>query len=131
MAVARTNPDPIAEVRHYLQGVAKVLVDRLYGPHGPAWGTRLQTLEDTIALIHSTLGEHLLGQALTRQSQACSQAAQAEPVSCPGCQRPTQARPPEPRVVLTDVGLAQWLEPQHYCPRCRRAFFPSIQEPRP
>jgi hypothetical protein len=31
--------------------------------------------------------------------------------------------------VRTDVGEAHWSEPQGYCTRCRRAFFPS--EPKP
>ena len=33
----------------YIKGVAKNLVDRLYGPAGPAWGTKFTELEDTVA----------------------------------------------------------------------------------
>ena len=29
------------EVRAYVEGVAKNLVEKLYGPKGPAWGTQL------------------------------------------------------------------------------------------
>lgn len=34
------------KVRSYLEGVAKNLVERLYGPAGPAWSTKLTELED-------------------------------------------------------------------------------------
>jgi hypothetical protein len=34
-------------------------------------------------------------------------------------------------VVTTDVGRAEWLEPQHFCPTCRKAFFPSVGQSRP
>jgi hypothetical protein len=127
MAYAHTNPDPIADVRLYLQGVAKYLADRLYGPAGPAWGTTLTQLEDTISAVRQTLSEQLLNLALSRQALAVP----AEAPRCPGCQAPTDPRPDEPRVVRTDVGLAVWSEPHYFCRKCRKAFFPSVGEPRP
>jgi uncharacterized protein YbaR (Trm112 family) len=54
---------------------------------------------------------------------------------CPCCSGPLQERPDgrpfEPREVLSKRGEVAWDEPALYCPRCRRAFFPSIQEPGP
>jgi hypothetical protein len=129
MARAPINTDPIADIRLYLQGVAKYLVDRLYGPDGPVRGTSLTSLESTVSAVHVALAEQFLQEALSRQSLAYSQAA-PDGVHCPGCQQPTLPRPPEPRVVRTDVGTAQWLEPHCYCPRCRKAFFPSVGQPR-
>jgi hypothetical protein len=126
MAHAHTSPNPSAEVRLYLHGVAKFLVDRLYGPSGPALGTTLTDLEQTTAGLQQCLAEHLLKVALTRQAEV----AAAAPTPCPSCQQPTLPRPPEPRVVKTTVGDAEWLEPHHHCPKCRKAFFPSVQEPR-
>lgn len=130
MACAHSNPDAIAEIRFYLHGVAKSLVDRLYGPDGPAADTTLTALEKTIESVRSTLSEHMLALALGRQSDAYS-CAPPESTCCPSCQRPTQARDPEPRIVATDVGRAEWLEPQRYCTKCRRAFFPSVALPGP
>jgi hypothetical protein len=130
MARAQSNPDPIAEVRQYLSGVAKSLVDRLYGAEGPPLGTTLSCLEQTIESVRTALCEQMLHLALSRQSLTCS-SAPPEAVCCPTCQRPTEARDPEPRVVTTDVGRAHWLEPHHFCPKCRKAFFPSVARPRP
>jgi hypothetical protein len=36
----------VDEVLPYLEGVAKNLVDRLYGPAGPTWGTKFTELEE-------------------------------------------------------------------------------------
>jgi hypothetical protein len=131
MVRAVSSPDPIAEVRRYLQGVAKSLVDRLFGPEGPAWGTTLSSLEATIASVRTALSEQMLTLALSRQSAACSAQAQTESVRCPGCQSPTQTNDPESRVVSTAVGWAHWSEPYYFCPKCRKAFFPSVGQPRP
>ena len=135
MAHTSTNPDPIATVRPYLDGVAKSLVDRLFGPDGPAWGTSLSSLEETIDSIRQTLSESMLGMALDRQSDSCSRQAldptgQSPPQFplCPGCQQSTMPRDPEPRIVTTAVGIAEWSEPHYFCPKCRKSFFPSVQE---
>src|SRR5271163_2261864 len=36
----------VENVRAYVEGVAKNLCDKLYGPQGPAWGTKLTEIED-------------------------------------------------------------------------------------
>jgi hypothetical protein len=130
MAHASSNPDPIADVRLYLQGVAKYLVDHLYGPAGPTWGTPLAQLESTIGSLQLTLADHILHLALARQSEAAT-ADENNSFSCPACQQPTQPRPPEKRVVRTDVGIAEWAEPRRFCGKCRKAFFPSVEKSRP
>ena len=111
----------------YVKGVAKSLVDRIYGPAGPAWGTKFSELEETVAVIRKTLTEEMLHQALARQ------AAQADRPPeygvCPGCGRPTRATdPPEERCLETGNGDAVWDEPKTHCQKCRRDFFPSEQK---
>jgi hypothetical protein len=64
------NKETIAEVEQvqtYLHGVAKSLVDRLYGANGPAWGTKMSQLEDVIDAIRQSLSEEMLAEALQRQ----------------------------------------------------------------
>jgi hypothetical protein len=128
MARKKKVPECVEPVRAYVEGVAKSLVDRLYGPQGPAWGTRLTEIEDVLLAIRDTLTEEMLKQSLQRQAQTSGE--RPEPYRCcPGCQGPVEPRPdPEPRNVQTRAGEAAWDEPNEYCRKCRQAFFPSEQE---
>lgn len=129
MASTTKKDDPLADVRPYLDGVAKSLTDRLFGPTGPPLGTSLSSIEEAIDSIRSSLGERILHLTLSRQSSACSDAPD-DFSFCPSCRNPTHARDPEPRSVSTSVGQANWLEPHFFCRKCRKAFFPSVQESR-
>src|SRR5262245_46382632 len=130
MARAKKRTPKVEEVRPYVEGVAKNLIDKLYGPDGPAWGTRLTEIEDLFVAIRDLLGEKMLADALTRQ--AAAQAKGPPPYrTCPGCQQPLACEETNERIVATRAGDAAWAEPQGYCDRCRRPFFPSVQEPGP
>ena len=120
----------VENVRAYLEGVAKNLADKLYGPHGPAWGTKLSVLEDLCLDIREVLSEKLMDLALERQAAAHRQQTQPQYRLCPSCQRPLdwEKEQTQARVVETAVGAAEWSEPEGYCRRCRRSFFPSIAE---
>jgi hypothetical protein len=117
----------VEEVRPYLEGVAKNLVDKLYGPDGPAWGTTLTDIEDLILALRQILSEQIIDETLARQAAAHPSNPAAR--HCPSCRQPLTGDDTNERIVQTRVGEAQWAEPQAYCTRCRRAFFPSVQEP--
>lgn len=125
----KVPPAVVEQNRPYIEGVAKNLVDRIYGPQGLAWGTPLTELEDTVIAVREVLSEKMLAQALQRQAQDAGQ--RPEPFQkCSGCQGPVEAQPdPEPRNVQTRAGEAEWEEPHCYCRKCRQAFFPSEPEP--
>ena len=130
MARAKKRTPQVEEVRPYVEGVAKNLVDKLYGPDGPAWGTRLTEIEDLVVALRDVLGERMLADALARQ--AAAQARGPAPYrTCPGCQQPLPCDDTNERLVETRAGEAAWAEPEGYCDRCRRSFFPSVQEPGP
>ena len=128
MARAKKRTAKVEEVRPYIEGVAKNLVDKLYGPKGPAWGTKLTEIEDLLLDIREVLTEKMLDLTLAQQAAA---AAERPPAyrTCPGCQQPLPCDRANPRIVQTRAGEAQWQEPEAYCDRCRRAFFPSVQGP--
>ena len=120
-------PAVVQPVEPYLEGVAKSLVDRLYGPDGLPWGTKLEELVDTVDAVRQLLTEKMLAQALDRQAQSASRPAPF--VKCSGCGGAVEDKPDaEPRNVQTRVGEATWDEPHGYCRKCRQAFFPSEQE---
>jgi hypothetical protein len=124
--VSTAAADP---VRPYLEGVAKSLVDRLYGANGPEWGTKLVALEDTIKAVRQVLSEKMLDEALQRQANTVEQRP-ADFQCCPKCGQEVNRDPDRDdfRIQQTDVGEAEWREPATYCRKCRRSFFPSDQE---
>jgi hypothetical protein len=117
----------VEEVRPYVEGVAKNLVDKLYGPDGPAWGTKLTEIEDLLLALREILSEKMLDDALARQAAARDKAPAA--LDCPGCHQPLACDDNQERILETRAGEAEWAEPEGYCTRCRRAFFPSVPEP--
>ena len=121
-------PSAVQPVEPYLEGVAKSLVDRIYGPDGLPWGTKLEELVDTVDAVRKLLSEKMLTRALERQAQSTQR---PEPFrNCSGCGGVVEDRPDvEPRNVETRVGEAEWDEPHCYCRPCRQAFFPSEQKP--
>jgi hypothetical protein len=128
MARSKKRTPKVEEVRPYVEGVAKNLIDKLYGPDGPAWGTTLTEIEDLFLAIREVLTEKMLADALARQASA---QLTGPPIAgtCPGCQQPLPCSDTNERILDTRVGEAEWAEPEGYCDRCRRSFFPSVQEP--
>jgi hypothetical protein len=126
MAKATRKVDIPSELRPVVAAAAKNLANHLWGPQGPAWGTSFASLEGLTNQISELLASQLLHQALQRQAD---QPLPEDLLACPACSGVLDEQPPEPRSVHTTCGTADWQEPARYCPRCRRAFFPSIQGP--
>ena len=127
MARKKKIPAAVVAEQTYIEGVAKNLVERIYGKDGLPWGTPLSELEDMVIAVRQVLSEKMLAQALERQAQAEQRPETFQ--QCTGCQRPVETKPdPEPRNVETRAGEAVWDEPHGYCRKCRRSFFPSEQE---
>jgi hypothetical protein len=128
MARSKKRTPKVEELRPYVEGVAKNLVDKLYGPKGPAWGTKLTEIEDVLLEIREVLTERMLDLTLGQQAAALDE--RPEPFrTCPGCRQPLPCDDTNPRLMETRAGEADWQEPEAYCDRCRRSFFPSIQKP--
>src|SRR4029077_378496 len=87
MAHAKKRTPQVEAVRPYVEGVAKNLVEKLYGPHGPAWGTKLTDIEDVLLEIREVLTDKMLDLSLAQQAAAADQRGDAHR-ACPGCQQP-------------------------------------------
>jgi hypothetical protein len=111
-----------------LQAAARNVLRHAYGPDGMPWGTRFTDVEDLAAQVGDLLAREVLRTAL--QGQATRQRPD-DLTTCPSCSGPLDQHPDEPREVQSRRGDVAWDEPAAYCPRCRRAFFPSVQEPGP
>src|SRR5207248_494422 len=69
------------------------------------------------------LGDEL-ARAATEQALPAA-AASVEEASCPQCQKRACWKGQRKRRVETRRGAIHVSEPEYYCPRCRRSFFPS------
>jgi hypothetical protein len=127
MARAKKRTPQVEQVRPYVAAVANNLIDKRYGPDGPAWGTKLTEIEDLFVAIGEVLSEQLLADALARQAAAQAKGSPAYR-TCPGCEQPLVCPDTNERLVETRAGEAAWAEPEGYCDRGRRSFFPSVQE---
>ncbi len=116
----------IDQVRLSLQGTAKNAVHKLWGPEGPPWGTTFDNLEELSVEIGHVVAREVLEQALQAQADT---APPERALLCPCCGRPTSPGDPEPHLTKTDAGEIVWSEPAATCRPCRKAFFPSVQEP--
>src|SRR4051794_20825605 len=112
-------------LRPALEAAAKNVLRHAFGAEGMPWGTRLDDLEEMAVQVGEQLSRDVVRQALARQAEG----PLPEPSQlCPCCgalgePRKAPKRPP----LQTRVGEVAWDEPSSYCPRCRRAFFPSEQ----
>jgi len=124
-----TSTDPTtqaAALQPTLQAAARNLLFHLYGAAGPPWGTSFADLEELALTLGHTLATELLRQGLARQAHTPPPATEV----CPTCDGPLVAADPEPRTLTTRAGEVAWQEPQRWCDRCRKAFFPPVAPPR-
>ena len=115
----------LAGVRGKIEQFTRDLMQAVYGPEGPAWGTRFRDIE--------ILGDVIGAEVASRFTEG-SVEEQAEHVPpkaghCPCCGEAGARHPEdEPRSLKTLTGVVSWEEAQFFCEPCRRSFFPS--EPR-
>ena len=118
----------VAEVdscRFLLQGQAKNLADRLFGPNGPPLGTPFDQLERIALDVSAQLRKLLLDLLLARQADAMHRDLPDYLRRCPTCACDTTPEEPAVRSLHCHAASLEWLEPHRYCGRCRKAFFPQ------
>ncbi|OWK34406.1 hypothetical protein [Fimbriiglobus ruber] len=96
------------------------------GSTGRRGGRRSRNWKNWAVQVARVLAQQIVAETLARQ------AAQSVPTAdqtCPTCGQVGAPADPEPRTVTTPAGDAQWDEPERYCRRGRRSFFPPVQVP--
>lgn len=111
----------VDEMRIRLGQMARELGRELY-PEGLPCDTKFSELE----ALAGALGDEIARQLIETQVRGQAEEwPEAEVPICPRCGGPASRAPDEPRVLTTTQGDVGWKEHVGYCPRCRRAFFPS------
>jgi hypothetical protein len=109
------------EMRIRLGQIARQLGREIY-PDGLARDTKFSELE----AFAGALGDEIARQMIETQVRGQAEEwPEKELENCPDCGGPASRAADEPRVLTTTQGDIGWKERVGYCPRCRRAFFPS------
>lgn len=109
-----------------LKAAAKNVLFHAYGSGSLPWGTTFDELEELACQVADRLTCEVLRAAVERQAQA---ELPNDLRACPCCGGTVEDKPSKTRRLHTSRGDIAWAQPQAYCPRCRRAFSPSGQEP--
>lgn len=113
------------EVREEIRQFAEQLRRKVYAGRGhPDWGTFFSEIEELGVQIGDAVCREFVQQAVSEQARAGGPGSEEH--QCPTCNGPLESRDAEPRPLLTRRGQIGWQEAQSYCPKCRKAFFPSV-----
>lgn len=80
---------------------------------------------DQMELAANEVGDRV-SERLAQRSLDASLGGKPEAPRCPKCDQPgCRLEDPDPRIIQTARGEAQWNEDEYFCRKCRKAFFPS------
>jgi hypothetical protein len=77
--------------------------------------------------LTAEIGDELARQVARKELSRRAEETAAQPVhACPDCGRECEVEPEREPLILQGIrGEIEYCEPRCFCPRCRRAFFPS------
>lgn len=78
-------------------------------------------VEDFAAEIGDTLAARMMEQELASREKV-------QDAICPCCEKQGKLRRRRKRTVQTKRGMVDIEEPEFYCGRCRKSFFPGVEE---
>jgi hypothetical protein len=113
------------EVREEIRRFAEQLRRRVYAEGYPEWGTLFSEIEELGVQVGDALCREFVQQSVSDQAGSDGVCREHRCATCDGPLKPREA---EPRALLTRRGEVAWQEPEAYCPKCRKAFFPSVEE---
>ncbi len=118
----------IAEkMRRRIEKMSVELCQEMYGEDEcPPLGTRFSQIEDDAVTVADAISREVMRNLLAKLVAQVPQAA----LSCPDCGGPCERSDEDiGRNRLTRRGDVEWSEPQYYCSKCRRSFFPGDRRP--
>ena len=85
-------------------------------------GCLLEAVEDWAIEVGDQLARQVMSQQAARVAR---EQPAAEECPCPKCQQPARWRGQRKRRIETRRGTIHVPEPEYFCTRCRRSFFPG------
>jgi len=125
MAQRNKQSEIVRRGAEVVEDASAKLAEVMFGPDGMPWGTRFSDLEQQAGELADALARRIIERCV--RQQAASDVPNAME-TCPACNGPLECRDAESRLLLTPHGETTWDEPQRFCLRCRRSFFPSVQK---
>jgi hypothetical protein len=114
------------EEREEIRQFAEQLRPKVYAKGHADWGTLVSEIEELGVQIGDAVRREFVQQAVGQQ--ACVEAESGREHRRPTCDGPLGPRDRDPRTLLTRRGEIAWQEPQAFCAKSRKAFFPSVEE---
>jgi hypothetical protein len=110
-------------MRRRIREISVELCREMYGEDEcPPLGTRLSRIEEEAVAVGDAIGREVMQSLLRRQAAQVPRAS----LRCPDCGGPCQRGDEDVgQKRLTRRGEVEWSEPEYYCPKCRRSFFPG------
>jgi hypothetical protein len=106
------------EFRAKVQAYARELLAEQGLPAKQSGEPLFTTLEDAAMAIGDAVTQEILAAELT----ACGEGRH----DCPRCRAPGLRKKERRRTIQSRRGDVELVEPEYYCKRCRRSFFPSL-----
>ena len=112
-----TSPEMERRIREF----ARELAEEFGGIEERKNECLMSSVEDFAAEI----GDALAGRVMERELDS---RWNEEDRCCPCCQRTGRMKRMRSRSLQTKRGVIEITEPEFYCSRCRKSFFPSVEE---
>lgn len=106
-------------VRQRMGEFARQLQEEFGAPDVGEHGCLLEAAEEWGVQLGDALARAVTEQALPAASESPTEAV------CPQCQQSARWKGHRKRRIETRRGAIHASEPEYFCPRCRRSFFPS------
>ena len=110
-----------SDLEQRISGLAEEL-SKEFGQLEEREGECLMTqVEDFAAEIGDAVAARLMERELSSRESERDR-------TCPCCQKPGYLKRRRERSVQTKRGTIELVEPEYYCGRCRKSFFPAVEE---
>lgn len=110
-----------AQAEKFAEELGEILANKVFGELGPTLDESLADIEEAVRPVVRAVVRGMVAKAVNRQGERLGKEQ-----ACPECGQPCDLeRAEKPREITTTEGAFSFRELRGFCPRCKRAFFPT------